>query len=149
MNIRTTKDAVELLEQIDLLKESLFHTDLSSFSSILEGNNTLSSFVSKDSLSGSRESKLKYLDSLKNEISQLPRVTLTLAAMPDSSFLDILCNWFKVNTGKFYLLDISLKPSILGGVLISYNGLYRDYSLKSRIDTYFNQFSTIYELLRS
>jgi F0F1-type ATP synthase delta subunit len=45
-----------------------------------------------------------------------------------------LGGWFKSNLGNTTLLDISYDPNIIGGCAISYKGVYKDYSLREKIN---------------
>lgn len=42
--------------------------------------------------------------------------------------------WFKQNLGNNSLFEIEFDSNLIGGCAISYNGIYRDYSIKQRID---------------
>jgi hypothetical protein len=149
MQVRATREATELLDLIDDLKSSLFHTDLTKFRGILQKNAALLGYLQVDDLgSTNREELIACLDKERQEILKMPRIKLTLAVNSEDSFLNKIYAWFSTNTEKTFLLDISVDASIVGGLLITYNGLYRDYSLKAKLDNYFNKFSTLYDLLQ-
>jgi len=150
MQIRTTKEASELINLIETLKDSIYKADLVSFNKILQNNAILTTYLRESEISsGNKEAIASYLDRTKEEILKMSRIKLTMAINPDSALLDKMFSWFKDAAGKELLMDISINPGILGGLLVTYKGLYRDFSLKSRLDNYFKRFSTVYDLLRS
>jgi F0F1-type ATP synthase delta subunit len=147
MQLRTTKQAADLIDLIDRLKDALFKTDMVSFKNPKD-NVIMVPYLSDLSLAVQQES-LRYLDRTKEEISNLQKIKLTLAINPDQSLLDKMFIWLKDATGYELLMDVTVNPGILGGILITYKGLYRDLSVKSKIDSYFKRFTSVYELLRS
>lgn len=150
MDVRTVREATELMDLIDKLKGFLFQTDLVQFRKTLQDNVIPSSYLQKKELStDNKEVLLAYLDEKRSEILKMPRIRLTIAIDPEDSFLDKICSWFNANTGKTFLLDIAVDASIVGGLLITYNGIYRDLSLKAKLNNYFNKFSNAHELFGS
>jgi F0F1-type ATP synthase delta subunit len=150
MDVRTVREATELMDLIDKLKGFLFQTDLVQFRKTLQDNVMLSGFLQKKDLStDNKEVLLALLDEKKSEILKMPQIKLTIAIDPEDSFLDKICSWFSANTGKTFLLDIAVDASIVGGLLITYNGIYRDLSLKTKLNNYFNKFPNAHELLGS
>jgi F0F1-type ATP synthase delta subunit len=71
-----------------------------------------------------------FLQELQSAIDALPVATLTLAFSPKQGLITTLSGWFAVHAKKIVLLDIMVNKRLLGGVIISYNGIYKDYSLK-------------------
>lgn len=61
-------------------------------------------------------------------------VNLTLAFLPSKSLVKKLALWFKKNFGSKVVLDIQVDPKILGGAILSFNGYYRDFSLKKKLE---------------
>jgi F0F1-type ATP synthase delta subunit len=150
MQIVTSKQAANIFDLIDSLKDSLFKSNMEEYKKILQDNAILVSYFDESEVSSNnKEALLAYLDRTKEEIEKRPLVKLTLAISPEPPFLEKMYKWFLDTTGKQLLLDISIDQNILGGLLITYEGLYRDLSLKSKLDNYFKKFSSINELLRS
>lgn len=71
--------------------------------------------------------------------NNLPVVHLTLAFEPTTLILKNINLWFLRRLQKKVLLDIVLERIVLGGAFISYDGLYKDYTLKTKIDAYFDK----------
>ena len=53
--------------------------------------------------------------------------------MPEPEILK-LGNWIKLNLGEETLFDLIFDQSLIGGCAISVNGIYKDYSLKQKIE---------------
>lgn len=90
-----------------------------------------------------QESLLK----LKSEGNKIPVVNLTLAFEPTQAILKNINLWFLRRTQKKVLLNITLERSILGGAFISYDGRYKDYTVKTKLDKYFEKQVTSEEAL--
>lgn len=82
----------------------------------------------------------KYLHELKEYLDQLPKITLILAFDPTVEFLKKLSNRIKNLSGGNHLIDKVFDPNVVGGTQIVFNNLYKDYSLKKKIENY-NYFS--------
>jgi F0F1-type ATP synthase delta subunit len=71
--------------------------------------------------------------------NKIPVVTLQLAFEPTEPIIASFSFWFIKNFGTKVILDIHLERKIIGGALISLNGKYDDFTLETKIDTYFNK----------
>jgi len=120
--IRTREEAWELLGQLDALETGLYSARAAvKIPVLLQG------------VYETRENKKAFLEELKNQLLNLAVVSLTVALKPDESFLEKLSGWVKVNIGERAVLEIEVDAAILGGALVSYNGKYRDYSLRKAL----------------
>jgi F0F1-type ATP synthase delta subunit len=79
------------------------------------------------------------LQEIKKTISESSIVTLTLAFAPKQQVVETISTWFTVYTKKFVLLDILVDTNLIGGTIISYNGTYKDYSLKNIFEEKYKQ----------
>jgi len=66
-------------------------------------------------------------------------VNLVLAFSPEKKLFSHLKLWVKENVNPDAVLDISVDQSILAGALITYNGYYKDFSLKKKVQEAFSQ----------
>jgi len=130
----------KFLDELDLFKRKFF--------TITEGKGTDISSAIEEIWSGEkREIMKKYFenssnfnesaDYLRDYILKLPKVSLTLAIQPRNEFLNRLYLWMKEHAGNNMLLDISIDPKIIGGLVLSYKGNYINKSLSVLIDRYF------------
>lgn len=73
------------------------------------------------------------LQKLEQDVQQIETVKLFVAAeLPQSGILKI-GRWLGQNYPGF-LFDIKIDPDLIGGAALSYKGIYKDYSLKARIE---------------
>ena len=49
--------------------------------------------------------------------------------------LEKISQWFEKELGQKIILDLSINPKIVGGVIIEYQGNWRDFSLEKEIDS--------------
>ena len=73
----------------------------------------------------------------------LPVVSLKLAFDPPENILKNLSSWFLRRMQRKVVFEIARERAIIGGVYISYNGLYKDYTLRTKMNTYFDKQSVI------
>ena len=71
---------------------------------------------------------------LRSFLSKLPRMTLTIAFEPTESFIQSLADWFGKNLAGKTVLEILVKREIIAGVVIEYNGKYKDYSCAGQVE---------------
>lgn len=69
----------------------------------------------------------------------LPVVSLELAFEPTEQVLKNFTLWFTRNLKKKVLFSISLERKELGGAYITCDGLYKDLTLKTKVDEYFGR----------
>lgn len=62
-------------------------------------------------------------------------INLTLAIEPSQALMKKIVSWFKKTAGPNLTLDINVDRSILGGMIVSYQGRYQDLSLKRKLDS--------------
>lgn len=80
-----------------------------------------------------------HLNHIKESLSSAKVVNLTIAIEPSTEIIDRLSLWVKSNLGDESVLDLKTDQSILGGAIISYEGLYKDYSLKNSLEKIFSE----------
>lgn len=138
--LKTKDDAERLLEEVDLLLEVLYEGGRA-FNDSLKGKvrakiaSTLSDTFATD---GDRE---KVLRDLKGFIESLPLVKLSIAIEPRTSTIDKIYSRLQNLLGNV-LLEITFDPKLIGGVVISYKGEYRDFSLLRFFDLEFKEKSS-------
>lgn len=88
--------------------------------------NLLSEF-NKDNLTLSFEN-------IQKQILGLETLTLYLTFDPDELTLTQLGEHIRKTFGRIIMLDIKYDPNLIAGVALVWRGLYKDYSLKSKIE---------------
>lgn len=66
-------------------------------------------------------------------IEKSEAVILYLPFQTDQATVDQLGVWFRQNLAKGFIFDIKLDPTLIGGCALVKGGIYKDYSIKSRI----------------
>lgn len=69
------------------------------------------------------------LDEVRQYLEQLQVVEMSLAFVPTYRQLQKIKEWWENYTGAHTIVSIKYDEAILAGAKISFNGLYRDYSL--------------------
>lgn len=77
----------------------------------------------------------EFLKKLKETIPVLPVVSLTIAFEPTDETLQKLAQWFLFTIKKNVLFDIQIDTTLIAGAKITYNGKFKDYSIKPTFDT--------------
>ncbi|MBI2031787.1 MAG: hypothetical protein HYT08_04210 [Candidatus Levybacteria bacterium] len=144
--VKTTADAEDFLSQIDALFAKLFKTTPGSFDENLKkiiGSNfaaLLRESLEKNNINKNDQSSIeKFLNGLKDYIQQLKILKLQIAFQPSDEMIDDIFVWVSENIGQGIILDISYDISLIGGAIITFEGKYRDLSLKKRFSDIFEK----------
>ena len=145
-SLKTTYEVEEFLSQIDNLLAELFKINPDSLDKNLEKITSsklarlLRASFEKNNINQNDHSAIeKFLNSIKNQAAQLNVLKLQLAFDPSDETITNIFNWISENYGGGIVLDIQKNESIIGGAIISFNGKYKDYSLKRRLDDAFEK----------
>ena len=138
--IKTVDEKEEVKSLIQELRESLFKKE--GFGKTLKGkiplkyspliNFYIKSSVGKEGFEGSLNSLEEYLKNFKE-------INVTLAFDPTEKIIDNIYTWVTKNIGPDVIINITVQPKILGGVILSYKGLYFDSSLSKKLDKAFSE----------
>ncbi len=79
----------------------------------------------------------KVLTGLKVDLKKIKILKISLAIDPSQEQIDHIFDWVKENLGKGIILDIDKDESILGGAIISFDGTYKDFSLRRTLEGIF------------
>lgn len=134
--LTNTYTANELRHRLIILRTYL---EKKLFGNIIPGDfspedlNWLNSLEENFYLKFTKENLYSNFKDLENKISGLPHLTLYLAFETGPAQIEKISEWFKKNSTTRFIFDINLDPDLLGGVAIVYNGVYKDYSLRAKI----------------
>ena len=138
--IKTVDEREEVKSLIQELRESLFKKE--GFGKTLKNkiplkysallNSYIKSGVGKEGFEGSLNSLEEYLKNLKE-------INITLAFDPTERIIDNIYAWVAKNVGQDVIISLAIEPRILGGAVLSYKGLYFDYSLSKKLDKAFSE----------
>jgi F0F1-type ATP synthase delta subunit len=141
-DLRTVDDLHYFSSEIDMLSTSLFKTDSNGFKETLEtklqrnlGNLIADSLRTQNIAYTDTEILQRYFSGLKEYITHLPTMQLTIAYHPTNEQIEKLSEWIRVHTGKPVIIHLHYDPRTLGGAIITYGGKYADLTLKRRMDS--------------
>jgi F0F1-type ATP synthase delta subunit len=131
-------------DKLQILKSEISDIKASVFNSKVDLKDVMSHFVILNALLSyygvSVNEKNSILESVKNiedGVNSLAIVNLTLAFNPEerllSQMVDLLSKYMKKNV----IIDLTVDRNILGGVVFSYQGIYKNLSLKNLVSSYF------------
>jgi len=72
----------------------------------------------------------EFLKKLQETASSLPIVSLAIAFEPTEETLQALSRWFLSTLNMHVLFDIQLDTALIAGATITYNGKFKDYSIR-------------------
>lgn len=144
--LRTKQEVDQFLIQIDTLLARLFKTTSGSFEENLKKITSLNfALLLKEALSknninpDNRQDLEGFLNDLKNEARKLKVIKLEIAFDPPDETISNIFDWISRNMGKGIILDITSNPSLIGGAIITFEGKYKDLSLKKRFEDIFQK----------
>lgn len=73
-------------------------------------------------------------DEIQKKIASLEILTIYLTFDPDEQTLSLLGEQVRKNFGRIVLLDIKYDPNLIAGAALVWKGVYKDYSLRSKIN---------------
>ena len=72
---------------------------------------------------------MPFFRTLKDKVTKLPVLELTLAVDPSEKLLQDVQEWVAVNVHMKVLIETKVNSKLIGGLMISINGYYHDYSI--------------------
>lgn len=85
------------------------------------------------------QSVQNFLIELKKNILALPVVTLHLAFEPKKESIDSFSTWITINLKQNVLIEYSVDQTLIAGSTIEWNGKYKDYSVKKKLEELYNK----------
>lgn len=136
-----------MLQEIDILISYLYRIESGAPQAILtkyvshDFAISLVQSLIRNGISWDDQEKTKdFLFALKKSIERLKTLKLTIAFKPDGHMVALFSSRVRADMGgQHILLDFSYDPSIMGGAILSFQGVYKNYTLKKRIADVFEQ----------
>lgn len=129
-NLITKKDLQDVLNSVDQIL-----TDLYQQKKQLTLSDTFSALAKSQQVDPKDREQLRaFFEDLKKQLTQIPAIGLTLGFHPSPESMRTIAGWIHTNVSENLILDISVDESLLGGAAISFNGFYRDLSLKKSLE---------------
>lgn len=133
--IKTKEDKLSFLAQLNNLNQ-LFYSqgkDIQSFMEVLpyRKKEKLLSLAKEQGIDMHNNQAIQsFIMQIMQLLQKSKEVNLTIAFEPSEEIITKLSTWFVVNLKKAVILDITVDPTLIGGIIIGYNGFYKDISLK-------------------
>jgi F0F1-type ATP synthase delta subunit len=80
----------------------------------------------------------KYLILIKARMQNFKFLKLTLAINASEELVETITYWITNNIGEMILIDLNFDKSIIAGGMIEFEGKYKDFSIKSKLEKFFN-----------
>ena len=142
--IKTVDQLEDFSLEIDTVLSGLFKARNKNIDEVLDKTvgkstaDTLRKIIKKNKIDSFDYSSLdKLLNNLKEDLKKIKVLKISLAIDPSKEQIEHIFNWVKENLGEGIILDIDKDESILGGAVISFNGQYKDFSLKRALEKIF------------
>lgn len=141
----TTEDTANYRFSIENLIDDMYGSPKNNISSELESNFEHKYFTFLNGLISSKKMDVKKINKrdlevlLKeqlDELQKLSQIEVILAIRPSEKLLQKIYTWFKLNGYENFVLDVKHDISVVGGLAISIEGNYHDYTLKTKLDNY-------------
>lgn len=81
-----------------------------------------------------KENLSQNFSKLEEEVKKLETITIYLSFEPTQTSIEEIHFWMMKNLTSKLLVDIKFDPTLLAGAAFVYKGVYKDYSLKARIE---------------
>lgn len=138
--VKTKEEAARFVEDLKKLADSLFNAK-SDFEQALKKNipfpkkEKLLEMLKNNNIDKNNFSQMQeFLSLLLETIEKMPVLTIKIGFEPREETIENISEWLQLKLGKNILLEAEVDKNIIAGALISYNGAYKDYSLKNKID---------------
>jgi F0F1-type ATP synthase delta subunit len=79
----------------------------------------------------------KVVEKLQEKLATCKTIQITLAFQPDETAIELFSDWVKKNVDPGTLIDLQFDKTIVGGVLLVANGIYKDYSVRKALSNRF------------
>ena len=137
--IITLEDLILLLEEINLIKKTIYNNANIPLSEKLKGKireglrKEIEKLEKESVFPSSPKEQTSFFEEFKNFLFKIPNVKLEIAFEPSKIFVSKIENWFKQNIKKRVILNIVVSPKIVGGAKIEYQGRWKNYSLEKKL----------------
>ncbi|MBU1032252.1 hypothetical protein KKE03_05040 [Patescibacteria group bacterium] len=125
-----------LNHRVKLLKSNLLKTFFGGASPTLTPSdlNWLKSFPESFYRNFNKDNVYQIFSDLEQNYAKLPILTIYLAFEPDEATVANIGAFTRKTFGLPFMLDIKLDPRLIAGAALSWKGVYRDFSLRTRIE---------------
>ncbi len=144
---QTKLQANDFSARLGTIVEQTYHTDFNLEKALMEqfGIDKKDKFLTllrENNVGIDTKSVKDFVTKVQGTITNLQGVPITLAFTPTEKTLQLLSDWFMINLKKQVLFDITVDRKLIAGAAITFNGKYRDFSIKAKFDETANRVLT-------
>jgi F0F1-type ATP synthase delta subunit len=138
--ILTKEDLIFYLDEIGVIEKLIFQkTEISLSEKAKEKvSNDFLNFVQelerKNLISKDPERNRAFFEEFKKYLLEIPQVKIEVAFKPKREFLKKIINFFEREFQRKIILDLTINPEIIGGIVFEWKGKIFDFSLAKRIE---------------
>jgi len=141
-SLKTVDEVNDLSSELDSLASILFKSEKMTFEkallSIREATaKKIMEIFSKNKIDSNKEAVRDFLETLKNLIQKFKIIKLILAFDPTYQTIEKIHEFVSENIGIGYILDIEIDETVLGGSVVIFNGIYKDFTLRKSLEEAF------------
>lgn len=130
--IKTKEDMDLFRNEVQILLDAVYKEN--KFEEVLKGSVREQTALLVSSKLSLKTPKEKFLKGLKDVLSNVVELKISLSFAPTHELVERIHTWFLENIKDDIVLDIKVDKKMLAGIRISYKGEYRDYSVSKRVD---------------
>lgn len=137
--IITVDDLETMLTELEELERSLYENKGDGLSYVLK--NKVRFWLSELMIEEVGRSNLdwqSYIAGLKERVKLLEKFSLTLAFEPSRGFLTRVHRFVCEAAGRHLIINLAYDPTLIGGVVMSFQGRFKDFSFKKIFEEEFN-----------
>jgi F0F1-type ATP synthase delta subunit len=137
--ILTKEDLIFYLEELKILENLCFKEPGVSLKEKAKGKvsekvlNLVENLEKKGELLKNPEKNKEFFEEMRKQLSLLPQIKIKIAFEPKREFLKKLSLFFEEKLHKKIILDVTVDPEIIGGVIFEWGGKIFDFSLAKKI----------------
>lgn len=142
-DILTIEDTNSFYKEIDQFTSKLFQVSTTLDQALNESFNkqkkdAFLSILKEQGIEPSDQIKIQeLLKKIKEEAKIFPVITIKLGYDPTREHIESFSDWFISRIKRKVILKILVERNLIGGAYITYNGLFKDFSVKKRVQDAF------------
>ena len=138
LTVYSVEDQIRLLQEIDILLDSMYKLGKSSFEATMKTSVRLpTQEMLTSAITGSKMDPQDFLQNLRTQIANLKQVDIQIAYQPSVDSLHQIHDWIAQTESRGFVLSYTHDPSLIGGAVVSFRGKSFNGSLKEVINQKF------------
>lgn len=138
LTVYSVEDQIRLLQEIDILLDSMYKFGKSSFEATMKTSVRLSTQeMLTSAITDSKMDPQDFLQNLRTQIANLKQVDIQIAYQPSVDSLHQIYDWIAQTESRGFVLSYAYDPNLIGGAVVSFKGKSFNGSLKEVINQKF------------